>query len=110
VAVLIDALSLLPNLHGIILGNGPEYESLRARASDREVRDRITWIDDALYFVGLENSGGWIEGGDVAIRFEADGTTEYSLLEIADADDNHMTLVIEPLLDRVRRRNGPARS
>lgn len=70
----------------------------------------FTWIDDALYFVGLENSGGWIEGGDVAIRFEADGTTEYSLLEIADADDNHMTLVIEPLLDRVRRRNGPARS
>jgi type II secretion system protein H len=70
----------------------------------------FTWIDDALYFVGLENSGGWIEGGDVSIRFEADGTTEYSLLEIADTDDNHMTLVIEPLLDRVRRRSGPARS
>ena len=33
-----------------------------------------------------------------------------SLLEIADADDNHMTLVIEPLLDRVRRRSGSARS
>ena len=69
-----------------------------------------TWLDDARYFVGLESSSGWIEGGDVEIVFDADGTTEYTLLEIADASDNHLTLVIEPLLDRVRRREGAARS
>jgi len=67
-------------------------------------------IDDALYFVGLDSPGGWIEGGEVAIVFQADGTTEFSMLEIADADDNHITLEIEPLLDRIRRRMGPARS
>ena len=70
----------------------------------------FTWIDDAIYFVGLESPSGWIEGGDVRIVFEADGTTEYSMLEIADADDHHITLEIEPLLDRIRRRMGKARS
>lgn len=70
----------------------------------------FSWIDDAVYFVGLNTSAGWIEGGDVVIGFEADGTTEFSLLEIADADDNHLTLEIEPMLDRVRRRPGKARS
>ena len=68
------------------------------------------WIDDAVYFVGLSSSAGWIEGGAVVIGFEADGTTEYALLEIADADDNHLTLEIEPMLERVRRREGKARS
>lgn len=70
----------------------------------------FSWIDDAVYFVGLESPAGWIESGDVAIVFQADGTTEYSLLELADADENHMTLEIEPVLDRVGRRPGAARS
>lgn len=69
----------------------------------------FTWIDDAVYFVGLNSPAGWLERGSVVIGFEADGTTEYSLLEIADSDDNHLTLEIEPLLDRVRRRPGKAR-
>lgn len=69
----------------------------------------FTWLEDALYFVGLESPSGWTEGGEVAIVFEADGTTDFSLLELADVDDNHLTLEIEPLLDRVRRRQGTAR-
>lgn len=99
---------------------GDEEERLDLRPPPREEREfypvpnrqlgAFTWIDDALYFVGLDSPSGWIEGGDVAIVFQADGTTEFSLLEIADADDNHMTLEIEPLLDRIRRRIGPARS
>lgn len=70
----------------------------------------FTWLEDTLYFVGLESPSGWIEGGDIQIVFDADGTTDYVLLEIADADDRHMTLEIEPMLERVRRRSGPARS
>lgn len=70
----------------------------------------FTWLDEQLYFVGIESASGWIEGGDVQIVFDADGTTEHTLLEIADADERHMTLEIEPLLDRIRRRDGPARS
>ena len=70
----------------------------------------FSWVDDAVYFVGLNSPSGWVEGGEVVIGFEADGTTEYALLELADADDNHLTLEIEPMLDRVRRREGRARS
>ena len=70
----------------------------------------FTWLDEARYFVGIESSSGWVEGGDAEIVFDVDGTTDYTLLEIADASDNHMTLEIEPLLDRVRRRDGGARS
>lgn len=66
--------------------------------------------DDILYFVGLEGNSGWVEGGHVQIVFDADGTTDFVLLELADADDRHLTLEIEPLLDRIRRREGPARS
>ena len=70
----------------------------------------FTRLDDTLYFVGLESASGWIESGDVQIVFDADGTTDYVLLELADADERHMTLEIEPVLDRIRRREGPARS
>ena len=70
----------------------------------------FTWLDDSRYFVGLESASGWIEGGDVEISFDVDGTTEYASLEIADTDENHLTLEIEPLLDVVRRRSGGARS
>lgn len=101
-------------------GAGDESDPVSLRPPPRAERDyypianrqlgSFTWLDDALYFVGLESSSGWIEGGDVAIVFQADGTTEYSMLEIADADENHMTLEIEPILERVRRRDGRARS
>ena len=70
----------------------------------------FSWLEEQLYFVGLESPSGWIEGGDVQIVFDADGTTDHVLLEIADADDRHLTLEIEPMLERVRRRSGPARS
>ena len=70
----------------------------------------FTWLDDSRYFVGLDSASGWIEGGDVEISFDVDGTTEYASLEIADSDENHLTLEIEPILDVVRRRSGGARS
>jgi type II secretory pathway pseudopilin PulG len=95
-------------------------ESISLRPPTRGERDyypiahrqlgSFSWIDDAVYFVGLKSPVGWIESGDVAIEFQADGTTYYFLLELADADENHMTLEIEPILDRVGRRSGGARS
>lgn len=71
---------------------------------------QLTWLDESLYFVGLAGVSGWIEGGEIQIVFDADGTTDHAALELADADDRHMTLEIEPLLDRIRRREGAARS
>jgi len=71
---------------------------------------RFTRLDDDLYFVGLDGGEGWVEGGHVQIVFDADGSTDPVLLELADAKDRHLTLEIEPLLERVRRHDGPARS
>ena len=71
---------------------------------------KFHWLDDALYFVGVEGASGWVEGGDYPIVFYVDGTTEAARLEIADADDKHVTLEIEPILDRVHVRAGGARS
>ncbi|MFK7897589.1 MAG: Tfp pilus assembly protein FimT/FimU [Myxococcota bacterium] len=70
----------------------------------------FTWLHDAVYFVGLDGSSGWIESNEVQIVFSADGTTDFALLELADSDENHRTLEIEPILNRVRQRDGEARS
>ena len=116
-----DAEEALPDTRTASTGTGPSDRTpIDLHPPPREKRDyfpiprrqfgSFTWLDDARYFVGLESPSGWVEGGDAEIVFDADGTTEYSLLEIADASDNHLTLEIEPLLDRVRRRAGAARS
>lgn len=68
------------------------------------------WLDDALYFVGVDGASGWVEGGDYPIVFYVDGTTDAARLEIADANDKHLTLEIEPILERVHVRAGGARS
>ena len=68
------------------------------------------WLDEALYFVGAEGSTGWVESGDYAIVFYADGTTDPVRLELADADDRHVTLEIEAILQKVHLRVGGARS
>lgn len=68
------------------------------------------WLDETLYFVGVAGPTGWVEGGDFGVVFYADGTTEPLALEIADADDARLTLEVEALLERVRVREGRARS
>lgn len=95
-------------------------ESIDLHPPTREERDyypipnrklgSFSWLGDAQYFVGVDSAAGWIESGDIEIVFDASGTTEFARLEIADAADNHLTLEIEPLFDRVRRREGGARS
>ena len=73
---------------------------------------KFRWLDEGLYFVGIEGTTGWIEGGDYSIVFFEDGTTDPLLLEVADANakDRRMTLELEPILNRVRTREGRARS
>ena len=68
------------------------------------------WLDEALYFVGVEGAAGWVESGDYGIVFYEDGTTDPALVELANAKDEHLTLEVEAVLDRVRVRKGGARS
>lgn len=68
------------------------------------------WLDEALYFVGAQGTTGWVESGDYSIVFYADGTTDPVNLELADADDRHVTLEVEAVLQKVHLREGGARS
>lgn len=68
------------------------------------------WLDDDLYFVGVDGPSGWVESGDFAIVFFVDGTTAPLRLEIANGEDERLTLEVEALLDRVRVFEGGARS
>ena len=68
------------------------------------------WLDDSLFFVGIESDAGWAEGGDYAIVFYVDGTTDSALVELSDSEDHHLTLAIEPILQQVRVFKGGARS
>ncbi len=90
----------------------PQPEGLEYQPVSSRQLGAFSWLDpeDRIYFVGLDSPSGWIESGDVQIVFEADGTTDFVRLELADETDRHMTLEIEPMLERVRRREGPARS
>ena len=96
--------------------DGPSIDLVPPRVQERDYfpipsRDMgsFHWLDDALYFVGVEGSSGWVESGLYPITFYVDGTTDSARLEIADADDKHLTLEIEPILERVHVREGGAR-
>lgn len=99
------------------LADGPAIDFHPRRTSDRDYypipsreMGSLRWLEDSLYFVGIEGPGGWVESGDFAIVFQADGTTDPLLLELADGQDHHLTLEIEALLEQVRIREGGARS
>lgn len=68
------------------------------------------WLDEDLYFVGIDGATGWVEGGDYALVFYEDGTTDPARVELADAEDRRLTLLLEPILERVHVRPGEARS
>ena len=51
--VLIDAVAFVPDMTAVILGDGPELNTLRARAASRGVADRVLfplWKDPAPYY------------------------------------------------------------
>jgi glycosyltransferase involved in cell wall biosynthesis len=54
----IDALALRPEIHGVIVGAGPERENLEARVREHGIADRVTFTgvlpaEDALRAVGM---------------------------------------------------------
>ena len=88
----------------------PEQQELDYFPIQHAEMGTFRWLDDTLYFVGVDGPAGWVEGGDYAIVFYVDGTTDPLELEIANGDDERLTLEVEALIDRVRVREGGARS
>ena len=60
------------------------------------------WLPPDLYFEGVNTSEGWIEDGSVQIVFQIDGSTDFSEIVLADAWNNRIILVVEPLLTSIR--------
>jgi glycosyltransferase involved in cell wall biosynthesis len=89
VSLLIEALALLADVRGIILGTGPERESLHQLARSVGILERLRWIEhasetekwtllrasDALCLPSRELSAGQVEGfGIVLLEAAAAGT------------------------------------
>jgi len=88
----------------------PDKETLDYHPIPHRDMGSFRWLEDDLYFVGVDGPAGWVESGDFAIVFYVDGTTEPLRLEIANGEDERLTLEVEALLDRVRVTEGGARS
>jgi prepilin-type N-terminal cleavage/methylation domain-containing protein len=65
----------------------------------------FTYLESSLFFAGVETTEGWIEGGEVFIRFDRDGTSEYAEIVIDNADGSSLILDVLPLVDAVRIRS-----
>ncbi|GEM_PF-6006994 len=46
VSMFLEALALAPNLHGLIIGDGPLLISLQKRAAELGIDNRLTWLQD----------------------------------------------------------------
>jgi type II secretion system protein H len=110
-------------------GLGPEEETLAAPATDPfdsrassldlappadDVRaytplpgmfGSFTYLESSLFFAGVETPEGWIEGGEVFIGFDRDGTSEYAEIVLDNTDGASLILDVLPLLDAVRIRS-----
>lgn len=62
----------------------------------------FTWLDEPLYFAGLETAEGWIERGDTFVEFEKDGSASHTEIVIEDGSGRRIVLAVLPLDDAVR--------
>jgi len=62
----------------------------------------FVWLEQDLFFAGLETREGWLDRGEAAVVFRADGTTTGARIHLEDADGKGLVLEILPLSDSVR--------
>ncbi len=63
------------------------------------------YLEDELYFAGLETPEGWIERGESWVGFERDGTATPTAIVIDDDSGRSIALDVLPLADAVRIRD-----
>jgi prepilin-type N-terminal cleavage/methylation domain-containing protein len=86
-----DSLSLAP----------PEVDT-RAFSPLPGLMGRFEPLSRDIEFMGIETTGGWVELGEVSVRFERDGSSSFSTIVLADSSGNEAHLEILPLADSVR--------
>jgi len=76
--------------------------------SDREFEPipglygNFVWLEEPLYFAGLETAEGWIERGDTFVEFSQDGSASHTEIVLEDGSGRRLVLAVLPLDDAVR--------
>ena len=63
---------------------------------------RDQWLEDELFFAGLETPEGWLERGETFVSFDRDGTASYTEIVLEDDAGEAVALAVYPLEDAVR--------
>ncbi len=77
------------------------------RAEAREFRPvptafgRASWLEEDVYFAGVETAQSWVDAGTVAIAFASDGSAEPTRVRLEVSDGEALVLEVEPLADAV---------
>jgi prepilin-type N-terminal cleavage/methylation domain-containing protein len=88
-----------------VLDLAPPTADVRPYAPLPGLFGRFTYLESSLVFGGVETPEGWIEGGEVFIGFDRDGTSEYAEIVLDHADGASLVLDVLPLVDAVRIRS-----
>ena len=65
-------------------------------------RGNFHYLADEIHFAGLETSAGWFDRGEIGVRFDEDGTADYTEIVLENDRGERMSLEIRPIADAVR--------
>ncbi len=63
---------------------------------------RFQWLDEDVFFAGIEAEEGWVSRGDAFVDFARDGTASYTVIVLEGSDGQALELQILPLAEIVR--------
>jgi prepilin-type N-terminal cleavage/methylation domain-containing protein len=79
----------------------PSVEAADFRPVDG-MAGRMASLADSIFFAGIETEGGWIDSGETWIRFERDGSADFTTIEIEHESGPTAILEVLPLADTIR--------
>ena len=80
-------------------------EAMRAYRPLPGMLGRNSYLEPELAVGGIETAEGWIDGGEVSVAFDRDGTTTYTAIVLDSDAGGSLTLDVLPLADAVRIRD-----
>lgn len=84
------------------LSLAPPEDDVRAFSPLPGLMGQFEPLSDQIAFKGVETTGGWVDLGEVIVRFERDGSSTFSTIVLADSGGHEAHLEILPLADSVR--------
>jgi prepilin-type N-terminal cleavage/methylation domain-containing protein len=84
------------------LSLAPPPSDDRSFAAVPGLMGRFEALPGEMEFRGVETTGGWVDFGQVFVRFERDGSSAFSTIVLADSNGHEAHLEIMELADSVR--------